>query len=804
MMKKQLLLASVGSVMATAAVAQAQQAPVAATPVAPAGTPQADPAPDSGTLGDIIVTAQKRAQNLQTVPVAITAVSAATIDEKRIVTFQDLPRAAPTLTLTEQGTSINNAIVLRGIGTTTSSAAVESSVAVIVDDVAVANQAEAFTNLNDIEQIEILRGPQGTLFGKNASAGAINIRTAAPSDTLTATLQETLTTDRETRTSGSVSAPITDTVGFRASGYYDGMRGYLLNVSNGDYVNNMHNYGGRLRIEAKPTDTLGLTFIADYGNQSSNGTNFTYRSVEPGAIVFNNAALPLNLAGITPGEGNYRVRQDENGLSRSNQLLLSTRASLDLGAATLISVTSYQHWHVDYIAEFDNSDQPLGAGGPTHCPEDNGLVTGGRSSVQCGPFTFDNVAQELRLVSNGAGRFSYLVGGYFSRTSVDRVFWRDPNSTADWTSINHNRTLAGFAQADYRITPTTKLTGAIRVNNEAIDIDFANRNPLRADCYVGGSGDCKGSNNDTAITWKASIQQDLAPRIFVYASAATGYKGYGYDVGTPFTQFKANNPAKPEHSNAYEIGLKSRFADNRVQFNVAGFWTDYSNLQATSTIVDATTTPVTLRSQLNNVGKVRTRGIEVETNARPLDWLQLDASGAYVDARITSFPLANCYAGQLNDPSRAASCVDIDGPGGPLYNGISNGPLTTRVQNLAGHTLPNAPKFKATAGAVADFALDTRGTKGNVAINYQYQTAVQFDLFDGPRTIQSGYGLMNGSIGATQGNLSIKLFVNNLFDKHYESYLLDAYSSFGSKHVIEQIVPRNSQRYVGITLGYKY
>ena len=301
-----------------------------------------------------------------------------------------------------------------------------------------------------------------------------------------------------------------------------------------------------------------------------------------------------------------------------------------------------------------------------------------------------------------------------------------------------------------------------------------------------------------------SIQQDLADRVFAYASAATGYKGYGYDVGTPFNQFKADNPAKPEHSDAYEIGLKSRFADNRIQLNIAGFWTDYRNLQATSTVVDATTTPVTLRSQLNNVGKVRTKGVEVELNARPTDWLRLDASGAYVDAKIRSFPLGSCYAGQLLDPDRAAACVDIDGPGGPLYNGVANGPLTTRVQNLAGHRLPNAPKFKATFGGVADFALGSSEARGNIGLNLQYQSSVQFDLFDGPRTIQNGYALVNGSIGATFRSLSVKLFVNNLFDEHYASYLLDAYSSFGSRHVVEQILPRNSQRFGGITIGYKY
>ena len=792
-MTRQMLLATVGMavVLGVGVGRPSRAAAQDATASSPNATRDASTPPPSGpttpaakatsgptaTLSEIVVTAQKRVQNLQNVPVAVTAVSAATIAQKRIENFQDLTRVAPSLTLTEGATSINNSIVLRGIGTSSPSPSVESSVAVIVDDVAVVNQAQAFTGLADVEQIEVLRGPQGTLFGRNASAGAINITTASPSSSMTGSLVGSLASDRDVRTTASLSAPITDTLKFRASGYYESRPGYIKNIANGTYSNSLESYGGRIKLIWHPLERFTGQLVIDYSDESQNGVSYTYRYVQPGARVLN--LVPIDLSGQTPGLGNYTINLDQNGPMESHQILGSLRLSYDLGFAQLVSVTAAQDYYVNYVNDFDNSALNV------LNPYTKGALNGG--VVQQGPYRTKDLSQELRLVSSLPGPISYLLGGYFSESEVERSFVRGPAyAISGWSSLSTDRIEAFFAQGDYRFTSSTRLTAGLRVNNDHIGIHYDNYIP-GGTCVI----QCDGAHSDTAITWKASLQQDLTHGVMTYVSAATGYKGYGFDVGTGFTPFKAANPVKPEKSKAYEIGLKSRFFENRLQLNVAGFLTDYDNLQATSIVLNTTTSPPSFVNLLSNVGRVETKGIEVESSARPLDWLHLDASVAYVDATITSFPYALCYAGQAaSDPADCKRGV-VPGTG-----------IASFTQNLAGKDLPNAPKFKATFGVVADYNLG--GMPGTIGLDYRYQTDVHFDLYNSPLSLQKGYGIFNLNAGLIRGNVSMKVFINNVFDKHYAVFLTDAYSSFGNFHVVEQNLSRDSQRYAGVSLGYKY
>ena len=226
--------------------------------------------------------------------------------------------------------------------------------------------------------------------------------------------------------------------------------------------------------------------------------------------------------------------------------------------------------------------------------------------------------------------------------------------------------------------------------------------------------------------------------------------------------------------------------------NVTGFYTSYDNLQATSNVLNSTANPPALQATLLNVGTIETKGVEIESSSRPLSWLKLDASFAYVDATITSFPDGQCYAGQTRGPG--TDCVNIATGTQPA----------NYVQNLAGHGLPNAPKFKTTEGASVDYPLGESGYRLIATGDYQYQSTVHFDLFDSPLTYEKGYGLLNGGIGIAKNNTSLKFFVNNLFDKHYAVFLTDAYSSFGNYHVVEQNLTRDSERYFGLLFSTKY
>ncbi|NKJ44027.1 TonB-dependent receptor [Novosphingobium sp. SG720] len=769
------LLTSAGALAITACLAPAAALAQNAAEPATAAAPQpANAAPTEG-LAEIVVTAQKRAQNLQDVPVAVTALSADTLVSHNVSTVADLPRLAPSLTLTQGNVPTNNSINLRGIGTVAFSTAIEPSVAVIVDDVALLQQAQAFSGLSDVERIEVLRGPQGTLFGKNASAGAINIVSKAATDTLTGSITGTATTDEEYRLDASLSGPLAQGVGFRINGFVGDRKGYIRNLQDGSKLNNDKSFGLRGRLDLDPAAGVKVNLIASHSESESNGFARTFRAVPAGAAIFGTPVAP-SVVGITPGTDNYSVRLDKPLFNKSMQTTVSGRASFDLGFANLVSVTSYQDWKFRFNEDFDYTiSNVLGIPG--------GIVAG--STYHATQF-----AQELRLVSPGQRRLTYVLGLFYADGKTDRTFARGPSGpvVAGWTSRSGTRSYAAFGQATYDIAQGTHFDLGLRLNHEKISADFLNTvTPAtipanNATCL----STCSGKSDDTALTWKGALRQDLTRSVMAYASYARGYKGQGFDISTGFTPRRAANPVRPEKSDAYELGLKSRFLDNRVQLNVAAFWSNFRDFQAQSGVLLPDNT---IQLTLNNVGRVRTRGVEVELNTRPMPQLTIDGAFSYTDTRILEYSGAQCYTGQT------VGCYDLDG----------SGPSTTTGQNLAGKGLPNAPKVKFNIGGNYKILLPSLPFDAFVQADYSYQSKVNFDLLGNPATVQAGYGIVNASLGIDQndrGGLRVTLFVNNLFDKHYASNV--SIASGGSAGLLAQSLDRNSRRYFGLRARYQF
>jgi iron complex outermembrane recepter protein len=728
---------------------------------------------DEGGLEEIVVTAQKREQNLQDVPVAVTALSGEALASQRINDFADLTKAAPSLTVTQRSSAADNSINIRGIGTFAFTTGVDPSVAVIVDDVALVQQAQAFSNLADIERIEVLRGPQGTLFGKNASAGAVNIVTKGPTSELQGQVGASYASDGEIRINAGISGPLGDSVGFRLSGFFGDQNGYVRNLTTGRRLNDERSKGIRGKLRFEPTDTFELVLAGDWSKSETRGNATTFRVVPAGSALF--GAVPVDLTGITPGDGNFNVRLSDEPASTSKQHSFSGRAKLELGFADLISITSYQKWDFRIIEDVD---------GLAVSPTNSGFGV-----IQGGPYSSKLFSEELRLVSTGDGPFSYILGGYYADTTTDRTFTRTPGASlgffrANWTSEAGKKSLAGFAQLDYELTETTRIGVGLRAQNEKIDVYY---NRTSGTPVVINEDD-----SDSAFTWKASLQQDLAPDVMAYVSVAKGYKGQAYDISTSFNQAKALAPTRAESSMAYELGFKSRFLDNRVQLNVAAFWTDYKNFQAQSAVLDPATN--TLALGLNNVGKLRTKGVEWELTAKPADGLRFDFSGAYTDAKIRSFPTADCWTNQNNEQPTA--CFDSDGAG-PLG----------RTQNLAGVRLANAPKWKFNLGGTADLPISD-AMDGFASLSYIYQSKVHYDLFNNPYAVQGGYGVLNASVGIKENaetGYKVTLFVNNLTKERFVNFIGDQANLYGNtRHVLTQFVPRGAQRYVGIKLDYSF
>jgi iron complex outermembrane receptor protein len=798
MTRATLLIAGV-SLLALSSPALAQQAP-----------PPAAPAP-TATLETVVVTATKREENLQAVPVAVTALTAETIKTQRIGEFDDITRAVASLTLTEDRASPNNVIVLRGVGTFALSIGVEPSIAVIVDDVPVVQQAQAFDSLWDLARIEVLEGPQGTLFGKNASAGVINIVTKDPSSTPSASAQFTATTDSDFKGEATLSGPINDRVGFRISAYDDHYDGNVRNLTDGHLLNDHTNYGVRVKLKAEVTDKLTATFGASFGREDQQGAAYTLRYIDldyvkPGTTtpvvptVYGQSFLP-DLVGITPGPGNYKVYLDNDEPDTNQQVTVSGKLDYDFGFADLLSITSYQDWKYNFTADVDLSDRNTNGGAPA-VTDPVGPADGVNNS---GPYHSTEFTQELRLVSKIPGPLSYVVGAYYADAPSNRYFQRGPTLVlADWYGYQDTRSFAGFASVDYKLPTKTTITGAFRVNNERIQDQFVNYLPSATD-YVSptnvgtcgaGSALCAGHNDDTAVTWKAAIDQELAPEVRAYFSAATGYKGYAYDISSGYNPLRTENPVLPEHSTSFEVGIKSRFLDDRVQLNVTGFYADYNNFQAQSAqYIDGV-----LQSKLNNVGKLRTRGFEGDLEAKANEWLRFDGSAAYTEAKIISFPNAACYAGQAADQLLEGIPA---GPTGLGVCGYSTNPTGLgSVQDRSGATLPNSPKLKFTMAATVQHDLTTN-IHGFGTLSYQHQSSVNFDLLGDPLLTQGAYGVFNAQAGASKGAFTVTLFANNLLNTHYASTMIDNFGTYGVHSVFQQL-PRDSQRYFGIKISASY
>ncbi len=792
----------------------------AATP-AFAQDAQAPAEEDTGGLEEIVVTAQKREQNMQDVPVSVTALSSEALANNRIADFADLTRAASSLTVTQATSSPNNSIILRGIGTFAFSIGVEPSVAVIVDDLPVVQQAQAFDSLGDVQRIEVLKGPQGTLFGKNASAGVVNIVTKDPSKELSGSIAFTAATDNDYRGELSLSGPFGDNgSGFRISGFYNSYNGNVRNLTTGNMLNDREAYGLRAKIKVVLGDNLDFTVNGSYAKTTQDGTTNTIRYINPLGTprVLGNAALALvpSLIGITPSESNYNARIDAESPTDNKTGTISGKFVLDMGSVNLISVTGYQDWKYNFQNDVDNTDLNVIGGTPS-----SGIV-------QSGPYHSRLITQELRAVSTGSGPLKYVAGIFFADAKTDRAFARGPALLAAWDATATSKSLGLFAQLDYTLPTNTTISGGVRYNHEKVGVRFDNlltpsaaqlASPalLNIGCFKGNNPGCSGTNSDNVVTWKGTISQELAPAVMAYASVAKGYKGFAYDISSGFNPARVNaalagtaaglngvGPVKAEKSTSYELGFKSRFLDNRVQLNVTGFTTDYNNFQAQSAVIINNATQLVL----NNVGKLKTKGFEVEFSAKPSEWLRFDASAAYTDAKMTSFPGAQGFSNQTGQTWNGTASV-LAAPCTTAPAATALAPRTTcQFQDRSGASLPNSPKFKFNLGATGEVPFGD-DSKAIITLNYQHQSDVNFDLLGNPLLTQKAYGIFNAGVGAEFGPFRATVFVNNLFNKHYAGGLADNFGVLGGgatnpANVVYQVLPRDSERFFGIKLQYKF
>jgi iron complex outermembrane receptor protein len=657
----------------------------------------------------------------------------------------------PSATFRQQGGNKDSTLFVRGIGTISTSPGVEPTVSTVVDGVVYARPGQATIDLLDVDRIEVLRGPQGTLFGKNASSGVLNIVSRAPGDALTGYVDGAAYTGSERRVRAGLSGALRPGV-LRASvnAAYAKYDGNVTNVhAGGGKVNGNERRGVRGRLDITPDADTDITLIADYLKAESSPTAVPYRQT---SAAYAQAILPV-VAGPENRQVNYDI---ENAIDDTNKGV-SAQVNWRRNGYTLTSITAWRGW--------DNTQHTTSSaiGNSTEAARVTGAYP---ASGDIGTLAFTQASQELRIASPRIdlatlGALDYVAGLYYLH-GKDRETYRRVVTT---TAVNSGRadygvasdSYSAFGEATFRIDPAWRIIAGARWTRDELSYDHA-RTSTQPVTFTGVQPGTQSSGSTATSAWsgRLGIQHDLSATATTYATWSRGYKGPAYNVF--FNMLPRDTLAlAPETSNSVELGFKATGFARRLTFNAALFRTEYANYQAN--FYDTAAGAVVTR--LINAGDVSTRGLELDVTARPTRELTLSGAFAWTDAQIDQF---NCPA------AAAASC------------------------SLDGATLPFAPRFKAFLRAGYAVPLESGHTL-NFGADYSYQTRTQFDLLQSPDAIQPGYGIVNGTIELAQPGQGwrVALIGKNLANKSYASNLQ------ASTGYVNRAVPRDTSRYFGIT-----
>lgn len=795
MTMKRLTKLSLATAMATlsgtglAGVARAQTAPA--------------PATDQASEGEVVVTAQRRSENLQTVPVAITVVSGESLRNANINSTETLDRVVPSLTFKRGTANVNSTIAIRGLGTQSFASGAEPSVSTIIDGVVYGRSGMATQEFADIDRIEVLRGPQGTLFGKNASAGALNITTRAPTSKLSADASAAYYGRAEYRASGTLSGPLGNGIAALVSGYYGNYDGNAPNVFNGTRVNGYDKWGIKGKVRGEFGD-FTININGDYSHENNDCCGDILGITIPNA-QFANIFLPQQRP-VVPSFGNRDLNYNFTPGTVDTNAGVSATIDWRIGDHTLTSITAYRNWRNRQLRDGDfgsQSGQYVAVANPTTPAASQNI-----DQRDDGQLDFQQYSEEIRLASPSGGRFEYVLGGFFWWTNEDDSFIRSDNFcatstlaidatgfrpcsaapgvstflTTSGTGIWNTkfRSQAGFAQATFEIVPKVKLIGGIRYTNDSVSYTYArtvSANAADATLRPGIQGPFAFAEtaNANGVSGRAGVQFQANDDLLLYGTYSRGYKGPALNVFFSITAANTGTIA-PETSNAYELGLKSKLFDRKLTLNLALYNQDLYNFQANSFVTQGAQTFVTL----TNAGRVRSRGVEVDFSWRATPRLTFNGGYTYNEGTIREF---RCNAATLT-AAQLATCL--------AHNG---------------QPLPFAPKHK--FNIAMDWRLpvaDAVPFDVRLGSSVAYSSRVNFDLDQTPLAQQPPYELVDANLtfATKDGRFELALIAKNLTDRYYTSFITPAGNGVTANSYQRLQVPRDAERYFGVRARFKY
>lgn len=727
---------------------------------------QADEAAARGTtrLEEVVVSATKRDDMVQNVPASIGVVTGERLQASQVNDATDLQKAVTGFTYKEGGNGRSSALSIRGIGTLSFSDAVDPSVGTVIDGVVMGSQAAGMFNFADIERIEVLRGPQGTLFGMNSSAGVLNVVTKDPTPQVTGEFGVGYGSYEEIKIRGAVSGPlIEDTLLFRVSAFANQRDGYIENEYNGTDLNDDDQKGVRAKFKLTPRDATSLLLALDWLKQERHCCAPTARVANP--VAFDPYAAPLvGLAGDT----NDKVIEP-NALTTYD---LTRGASLQwdetIGDYALTTVTAYREWDTRNRNAFNTQPVPL----LTHNDTDTGQ---------------HQFSQEIRIASPVGETVDYVAGLFFFDQSMSSEttqmidlgallglpagLLRGSNAkTADVDTKNY----AAFGEANFNISDELTLIAGARLTH--IDVQMHNTAvPFPGTILLPTAtlGTIDDEISDSKPSWKLGARWQITPQQMLYATVSTGYKGPAFNTNSGNG---SSQQVDPELSTNYEIGSKSSFLDDRLRTNLSLFFTRFEDFQAEGLIGSG----ITRQFVLVNAGELESQGVEFEIDAVPIENLTVHASAAYIDAKFEEFDGAKCYSGQ----TAAQGCV--------------NG-----AQDLAGGKLPGTPRETVKLSANYDLLFDTLPFDAFVRADYSWQDEVLWDVYQDPQTIESGYAQLGAAFGikGRDSDYTVTVYGKNLTDEFHTSGIQSG-PLVGAQYI--QFLPPDYQRVYGVSLDYRF
>jgi iron complex outermembrane recepter protein len=691
-------------------------------------------------LQEVVVTARRRPENAQDVPIPITALVGSSLEQMGIVRLENLNQQMPSLNI-EFANPRQTSIAMRGLGNNPANDGLESSVGVYLDDVYLGRPGMANQDLVDIEQVSLLRGPQGTLFGKNTTAGVLNITTRTPSFTPYAMLETSVGNDGYYQVRGTVSGPLDESLAGRISFSTDSRDGYIYDATDNRRLNGAERQGLRGQLLYKPNGALSVRVIGDYETENSNCCVQVLFNEGPN----NGAAYKARLAAANateiydPAFSSVSVNDLPHITVRQGGGSVEANLSL-VGGYALTSISAYRSWYF--------------------VPRDDGDNTSVSAIVNVGQSVDDGQwSQEIRLVSPTGGPIDWVAGMYYFYQYQNNlftteygpaaralfglpVFYNDSQSNVH--SYPRTNSYAAFAQDVWHATDVLSLTTGVRDTYESktshIQRDAPTGPVVNISLPSYSSGPLQIVNND--VSGLLNLDYEFDPSIHGYLSVARGAKAGGISEAVPASGLRNSSLyVLPETATDYELGLKSMLLSQRLMVDVNLFWTNVKNYQATQIEQPL---PGVLVQTLANIGSIRTRGIETEISSKFLEWLTFGLTASYNDALYTSYANAPCAI-----ESSIAGKV---------------------VCNLTGEQVVGAPKWIANPSVNATRSI-ARDLEAYTLAEYPWRSSFFGTPDDSQFARVNANGLVNlragirGHLGRSAWDFSV--WVNNALDKHY-------------------------------------